>query len=195
MKPSSQTPKLAPPGAGLPWLELQIARWMFRRFRKRCSKEEANALLQHESAVLKTHVESVSKELAERQVLINRLRGMEDSSRNWSMLMTLEHLCIVNEAITKIIHALSRGIVPPGEVSTAAVKPKSGSHDGIIERFLASTDSVCSTAERISNMETTAHYKHPWFGPLNAAEWHFLAAFHQRLHRKQVEAILNELSE
>ncbi len=30
---------------------------------------------------------------------------------------------------------------------------------------------------------------HPWFGPLDAHRWHCLLAFHQGIHRKQIQAV------
>ena len=43
---------------------------------------------------------------AARQVLIKRLRGMEDSSRDWSVFMTLNHLSIVNGGVIRTIQSL-----------------------------------------------------------------------------------------
>jgi hypothetical protein len=43
------------------------------------------------------------------------------------------------------------------------------------------------TAENRGSCATLAH---PWFGPFTADQWHFMAAFHMRLHRGQIKAIL-----
>ena len=41
--------------------------------------------------------------------------------------------------------------------------------------------------------QTAARYRHPWFGPLDAAGWHALAATHMGVHRRQLERILAAL--
>lgn len=193
MNSETTTPTLAPPGAGLPWLELQAAKLIFHRAKKKSSRDKANALLREEAEIMKKYVGSVSPELAGERVLIDRLRGLEDSSRYWSIFMTLEHLAIVNEAIVGILTALSSGVVPLGVANTAAVKPHPGTDATVLPRFLSSVEAVSSTSLRIPDLETALRYEHPWFGALNAAEWHFLSAFHQQLHRKQIEAILRKL--
>jgi len=38
------------------------------------------------------------------------------------------------------------------------------------------------------NSRTTL--RHPWFGEMNAHQWHCLAAMHQSVHRKQMQRIL-----
>jgi len=57
------------------------------------------------------------------RVLIDRLPGLEDSSRCWSVWMTLDHLRITNAAFAEVITQLRNGQIPPGKASTAAVKP------------------------------------------------------------------------
>lgn len=184
--------ELAPPGAGLPWLELQIARLIFRRARKRSSRGTTDALLDRETRTLEQIAGALPVDTASKQVLIRRLPGLEDSSRNWSVFMTLEHLAIVNEGVAGVITALANGIEPPGAASTASVKPHVGADASVVQRFLAATEAVRNAARGVPDLETKARYAHPWFGRLNAAEWHFMAAFHQRLHRRQVEEILRK---
>jgi hypothetical protein len=36
-------------------------------------------------------------------------------------------------------------------------------------------------------------WKHPWFGELDAQQWHFFAGFHMHLHRRQILAIRENL--
>lgn len=33
-------------------------------------------------------------------------------------------------------------------------------------------------------------FLHPWFGPVDAADWHALAGTHLGIHRKQIERIV-----
>ncbi len=128
--PISTAVKLAPPGAGLPKPEWFIARLIFGWFRRARSRGDLAAMFEEERERILLLAGSCDPANGTRRTLIKRLPGLEDSSRDWSVFMTLEHL------------------------------------------------------------RTAARYRHPWFGPLDAAGWHAMAAFHLRLHRKQVEAIL-----
>ncbi|MBX3389322.1 MAG: hypothetical protein KF691_07680 [Phycisphaeraceae bacterium] len=50
--------------------------------------------------------ESLSAGAAAERVLIPRLRGLEDSSRYWSVWMMLDHLRIVNSQVAMVIASL-----------------------------------------------------------------------------------------
>ncbi len=127
-------------------------------------------------------------------VLIPRIFGIEDSSRYWSVSMTIEHLMIVGEKIREIIVALSHGELPETPADIAAVKPVGRyGHEGI-EIFRAFVDDyVWEIQERVEDRQSTQVFEHPWFGPLNAYQWVALGAMHQRIHRRQVERICLEL--
>lgn len=187
---SLPTPTLAAPGAGLPKLELMIARWMFARYRKRHSREAITRQFEDERGRIMDIAASCEPHAAAAPVLIKRLRGLEDSSRNWSVYMTLEHLRIVNAAGENVIRSLSQGMVPEGKASTAAVKPATGIGPEVLPAFRECCDAFHQTVAGIPNLHTTSTFSHPWFGPLDAAGWHAMIAFHMRLHRVQVEEIL-----
>ena len=190
--------ELAPPGAGLPRIELAVARLLLGVARKRGNVEAFSAKFASELQVIRQLVRDVDPAAGERLVLIPRLRGMEDSSRHWSVWMTLEHLRIVNLAFAQIISALAQGIVPPGEARTADVKPRPGTTADVIAPF----EDACVTyaaavaeAERLlPGLKSTARFTHPWFGPLDAYGWHALAGHHMAIHRAQIERILAALS-
>lgn len=186
---SNRAVKLAPPGAGLPKLELFFARLVFGWFRRSRSRAEVTALFDEERRKILQLAGSCDGENGKRRILIKRLPGMEESSRDWSVFMTLEHLRIVNEAVREGIRSLAEGKVPEREASTAAVKPPvvDATATGA---FREGCDRFQETVAAIPDLRTAARYRHPWFGPLDAAGWHAMAAFHLRLHRKQVEAIL-----
>lgn len=115
---------------------------------------------------------------------------MEDSSRHWSVFMTLEHLTIVNRSVAAVITALGAGRTPPGAASTAAVKPSASAGPEVLEKFPASCEAVESAVAAIPDLRTSRRYRHPWFGALDAESWHAMAGFHMRLHRRQILAIL-----
>ena len=185
-----ETPKLAEPGAGLPRIELMLGRVLFRKRRRRTSREGFEKMFEDERANIGELAESRLDSQLSSPVLIERIRGLEDSSRYWSVFMTLEHLGIVNSGITNAIHLLSRGKVPTRESSTSDVKPSAEAGAGSRELFERSCDDFLTRSRAVEKLATEKRYRHPWFGPLDAAGWHALAATHMRIHRIQIERIL-----
>jgi hypothetical protein len=188
--PVAQEPHLEAPGAGLPKLELWIARWLFHRRRKRATREEAAALFQAEHDKIQDLVRDLPPEAASRRVLIPRPRGLEDSSRYWSVFMVLDHLRIVNHGITEAIRLLASGQTPGRPASTAAVKPSPKAGPEASAAFERSCENLERCVSAISDLRTAKKYPHPWFGPLDVAGWHLLAGVHMGLHRRQIETIL-----
>src|SRR5262245_58536891 len=99
--------ELAPPGAGIPALEVLLGKVMFVYFRTTRTPESANKHFHAEAGVMLRMARALSPDVANTPVLIPRIMGIEDSSRNWSVLMTLDHLAIVNTAVLEIIDALA----------------------------------------------------------------------------------------
>ena len=186
-------PPLAPPGAGLPKLELLIGRLQFALRRSRGNRESFNAHFQREREAIRRLVAACDAESGARRVLIARPPGMEDSSRYWSVWMTLDHLRIVNTSITRIIGALAKGVTPPGRSSTAAVKPSPDATASVARDYEESCDALSKTVAAIPELKTTVKYQHPWFGPLDASGWHALAGSHMGIHRVQIERIIEGL--
>lgn len=182
-------PKLAAPGAGLPFIELLVARLIFHSGRRRATRESSTEnFLREKTAVLEIVRRCDEKQGAER-MLIKRLPGLEDSSRYWSVFMTLDHLRIVNDAVAGVIDALCSGEIPARATSTAEVKPGTDVDRSIIADFEISCRRLEEIVAKTITFPATPRYAHPWFGPMDAAAWHFLSGFHLRLHRKQIEAI------
>jgi mono/diheme cytochrome c family protein len=186
-------PKLAAPGAGLPMPELVIARLIFGWFRKTRSSGAVNALFEEERDAILAMARDCGADAGSRRILIKRIPGMEDSSRDWSVHMTLEHLRIVNAAVSGVIAGLAAGQPPATPASTAAVKPAPGVGHEVLETFRTGCAEWLETVAAVADLRTVERFAHPWFGPLDAAGWQAMAAFHMRLHRKQVEAIVRQL--
>ncbi len=186
----NEDPKLAAPGAGLPGIELQIARVLFALRAWTHDRQRIDALFRRERALVAELVKGCPAGRLGERVLIPRPRGLEDSSRHWSVLMTLEHLRIVNLACASIIRELSEGRVPAGKASTADVKPSPDVTESVLATYEASCDEVLAAVAAAKDLDDAARFPHPWFGPMSARRWHVLAAVHLGLHRKQLEAIL-----
>ena len=187
-------PKLAPPGAGQPAFELAVGRIMFALKRATGNRQSFTEHFEYERARIQQLVRGLDAESAARRVLITRLRGLEDSSRYWSVWMTLDHLRIVNGSMIRVIGALTKGVVPPGKASTANVKPSLRANATVVAEFEKSCDDLLTTVAARDNLKTPQRYKHPWLGSLNAAGWHAMAGTHMTIHRRQIEQIIKGLA-
>lgn len=183
-------PQLAPPGAGLPFLENLIARGLLRVKRLSGNSEHFTAHFIRERVAIRRLINGRDETTLSRRVLITRPSGLEDSSRNWSVLMTLDHLRIVNHSLSGVIATLAKEEIPAGKVSTAAVKPDPGAGTDVIGPYEASCDALLATLATVKNFRTQARHAHPWFGPMDAHGWHALAGGHMGIHRVQIERIL-----
>jgi DinB superfamily len=187
---SSSRPPLAPPGAGLPKVELMVARLIFSIRCWRGNRKSNTAIFVRERELIRVLLAPCPEELCRRQVLIPRLRGLEDSSRDWSVWMTLDHLRIVHQSIGGAVTLLAKGAVPAQVPSTADVKPSREVDCGVVDEYEKSCDILLQAFASVQDLKTTTRYAHPWFGLLDAAGWHTLAAMHLGIHRRQVERIL-----
>jgi len=188
-----QAPQLAAPGAGLPLPELLIGRVMFFLYRHRGGRESHADLFRHERDAILELVAACPPAARGERVLIERLRGLEDSSRHWSVWMTLDHLRICNEAFGSVIQALAAGSPPAEKASTAAVKPSPRAGADCEESFRRSCDDFLAVAAAVPDLRTRARYEHPWFGAMDAAAWHALNGLHLRIHHRQIARITDGL--
>lgn len=186
----STTLKLAAPGAGLPAIELLIGRFMFKRALKSQGREQFTQAFIDERQRIGSLVDGCEPSMLGKQVLIKRLRGLEDSSRNWSVLMTLDHLRICNGVFRDVIKGLSQGVVPEKQASTADVKPSIDVGPDVRLAYEQTCDDWLNIVAGISDLHTDARYAHPWFGLMDASGWHALGALHMKIHRGQIERII-----
>ena len=154
---SNADSQLAPPGAGLPGPELFIARLLFRLQKWRGNRDSFNARFIREREAIRRSLARCDGTAAGTRVLIKRLPGMEDSSRHWSVWMTLDHLRIVNHGIAKTIASLAREISPSGRASTAADSSARGAPRSASQRRAASLASAtgCSASSRTWNVSAS----------------------------------------
>jgi len=188
---STPPPQLAPPGAGLPWFESLTVRWLGRRMlRSRLNWESAQAAIARVSSRLASEALSMDDATLARRVLIQRLRGLEDSSRYWSPEMVLEHLVITGEMFTEFVVALSNGRPVADRRGIADIKPRGELGRAVVGRFVEVHEAIpTQLAREAGPLRDGPTHLHPWFGKLTAAEWLSLTAVHLRLHEKQWQAI------
>jgi len=187
-------PKLAPPGAGLPRIELFIARILFGIRLRTGNRDAFTTKFQAERGRIRELLRGFDAATGSRQVLIRRPPGLEDSSRNWSMWMTFDHLRIIHGQFIRIIRALTSGEVPEGQASTAAVKPSPDADASAVDAYESSCEALLAVVAAAPDLQTTVRFVHPWFGPLNAFGWYALAGSHLAIHRVQMERIIAGLS-
>lgn len=194
---SSTEPELDKPGAGLPLVELVVAKYiMFPMLRDLTSKEKAIGVFAEETEKIIELIAQLKPDLLTERRLIPRLKGLEDSSRYWSVAMTIEHLVIVGGGITQVIFDLSKngGSKRPPR-GTADVKPNPDvDAQQIIIKFQQMSDTFIAEMKPLDiTAFPSATFPHPWFGQLNAHGWLTLAGMHQRIHRRQIEKIISLL--
>lgn len=194
MTTTTTTPNLAAPGAGLPLIELGIANVLLRLRLLFGTREAFNARFDRERSAIRSLVESCRGEDGSKRVLIARPPGLEDSSRNWSVWMTLDHLRIVHHEVARSIELLGQGIEPRQKVSTAAVKPDPGVTRAVLTDYEASCDTVMAAVAAVPDLRTEARLAHPWFWSMDAFAWHGLLGGHMGIHRVQIERILRQLA-
>lgn len=190
-------PQLAAPGAGLSWLQHLMAKYYYGPWVARRSdlRENAQSFEAVQGQILQIAREMPAQKL-HLKVLVPRLPGLEDSSRYWSALMTMEHLLIVGEDTKDVILQLMKDQDPASRFSIAALKPKGKRHvEETFEHFERFTKTCMSEIlplleERDSRLKQT----HPWFGPLRARQWQWYLAVHARIHYRQMKNI-RKLSE
>jgi hypothetical protein len=193
MNTPQSEPQLAPPGAGVPLTELLIIRPVFRMVRLLWSDARASRQFKVESARLLKLASGLSPQQGTERVLIERITGIEDSSRYWSPFMVLQHLRIVNDGIAGIVERLAQGLTVPREVRTADVKPNPAAGVEAIEEFRDCTERYLARVGAALQHSSRVKHAHPWFGPLDAHGWHCLGAVHAGIHRRQLTAILKRL--
>lgn len=197
MDTPSLEPQLAPPGAGIPLPQRILCRYYLRPFVAGRSKwEESKKHFEKLSEKILKEIEGLSENQLNQRVLVPAQPGLEDSSRYWSVAMTLEHLVIVGRAILAGVESLSHEQVPDYKVDTAKVKPsgKRTADDDIADFKKFSSEEFAALHEKIKNKDSRITLSHPWFGPMTAKEWYWLLAMHQGIHLKQIRNIKKNLT-
>lgn len=127
-------------------------------------------------------------------IKIPRVIGVSEANRNWSVLMVIEHLCLVIEDCRKAIVALSDGVEPRGEIDLSLYAPSTSVGFDVIDRFEHQVSCFCEDIQTVMKREGAlsggSRFSHPCFGSMNAKKWLAFAALHQAIHRRQVQKII-----
>jgi len=192
MQHNQPNPKLAPPGAGIPWTDRLLGHLFLRPFvaEKTPWQTSTERFLKNHSKILK-ELEGLSPDQLNAKILVPPQKGLEDSSRFWSVAMTLEHLLIVGNRIQTGIIELSTGRTINEKVDIAKVKPQGSKDLGHLlsdfKNFAENTPKII--ASQIQDQNSKAKYYHPWFGSLSMTGWYWLLAMHGGIHLQQIREI------
>jgi hypothetical protein len=184
-------PQLAKPGAGLPFFEALMVRWYVGPFQSRKADKDKNLRLfsMIGGRVLKESA-SVPDAKRDQRVLVPRMRGIEDSSRFWSVNETLEHLMITGIPMREVIMALAAGKTSDYVVRIENFKPQ-GKYQGRDARpdFKAFLEETAKLLAPLKIEDEGPTHRHPWLGDFNALQWTWLLAGHSGIHLNQLAAI------
>ncbi|HYE62448.1 MAG TPA: hypothetical protein VD997_10660 [Phycisphaerales bacterium] len=179
------------PATGIPALERLVARLFIRRFVRNNPVEHAPILLRDQQRTLAAMIDRAGPD-AERRVQIKRLRGLEQSSTNYSLAMVARHLAMINRDLATTLSHLKAGRPCPIVVSTANYKPPPDTRAPAAMREL--TDANDALARELADpgaiRASRVTHVHPWFGPLSCEVWACFGPFHQALHLRQADAIV-----
>ena len=182
--------ELEAPGNGLPEFERFYLNAFFKFGCLMMSDQRALNSFQQSTKDIFEIVDANDVGVLSQQLLIPRLQGIEDSSRNWSVFMVLEHLSMVNQSIMDVVRALRNDSQPMDVVNIANYKPDENVDADSIDRFSETNRRYWSFAKSHQPLHSQLKFQHPWFGPLDGHQWHCLAAVHQKIHRRQIFKIL-----
>ncbi len=190
------TTQLAPPGAGLPFHYRILLRWYVYPFVAKNADPKASA---KSFDIIYSKILNEAKDLSSKQlhqkVLVPPQMGLEDSSRYWSIAMTLDHLMIVGRQIENGIIELGNNRAIAQKVDIAKVKPteKSAEVDIVKEFQSFILESPLRIKSNTKNWDSDMKHYHPWFGPFSLKGWFWLLGAHGGIHLKQIRAIKKHL--
>lgn len=186
-----EQPILGKPGAGLPFPQNLMVRYLIGPLMsKKLTWEENEKRFSEETKKILTLIEGLSEKELLTPVLVPPMRGIEDSSRFWSIAMTLDHMMIVGNRVAEAVEILSRGEVPKAKADIAAVKPHQlDKAENVLQNFKNFESKALEVLAKVKNRESSITFDHPWFGPFKASQWFWLMGTHQAIHRAQIKKI------
>lgn len=184
-------PQLEKPGAGLPFFDSLFVRYYIGPFQsRRADKSQNLRLFKMVGARILKEADGVPAHQRDRKVLVPKMRGIEDSSRFWSVNDTIEHMLITGVGMRMLVMNLASGKATDWVVRIEDFKPK-GKYKGGDARpdFMAFVEETVRLLEPMRIEDDGLTHKHPWMGQFNALQWCWLLAGHNGIHLAQLQAI------
>ena len=187
----NQRNKLEQPGAGLPTIERFFLNAGLKLGAVFLKPERALRMFLRDADAIIGMVSENDADVLSRVYLTPKLIGIEDSSRNWSVLMVIKHLCMANQSMLSIMRSLTSEKQAEEVISIADLKPPEDVDMLVVEDFRLLNQEIEVFVNQRETLRTDARHRHPWFGELDGHQWLCLAAAHQRIHRRQCRKILS----
>jgi hypothetical protein len=187
---------LEKPGAGIAWYYQRFNHLLVTPLvANRASWAQSRRRLPALHQAVRRAVSGLNEAGCRQRVLVPRLLGLEDSSRYWSVAMTVRHLHIVSPFMAQVVVRLSHREDIAERVDFAAVKPEvERNATDAIAAYLDFADGVLDELEvKVGDRDSKTTLPHPWYGPLTARGWFWLLATHTLVHLRQVRAIRGRL--
>jgi hypothetical protein len=190
--------QLLPPGTPLPLLQRLLLRLYLGPFKARKAQwQTSRSQFEKVSAKSLVLLEEIPRKLWDQKILVPPQKGLEDSSRCWSINETLEHMVIVGMSVAQIMKDLGANKDSSLVVNTAAAKPKGKlnaerAHNDYVQ-FLEHISKDLDS--QIQNRQSKKTCLHPWFGQFGVSEWNWLLGMHQSIHYIQLKNIVKGLNQ
>lgn len=188
--------KLAKPGAGLPLFARLANRFFLKPFvMKKTTWAQSLKGIQKAHDKIKSEISGLTEEQLLKRVLVPPQVGLEDSSRYWSIAMTLRHISIVGGGARDILVGLTHGRTRNTVVSIKDVKPEEEKNQvSSVAEYTKLYDTMIAQIEgMVGDRNSKMTFLHPWFGQLNAKDWLWIMSIHSLLHLKQIRNIKSKI--
>lgn len=176
------------------WIMRKVIQWKFRM----TSREQGIAKIQAHLQAYLDLLNELTDEQACQRVKVDKMSGVDEDMREWSLCENIEHNTIVNHALKARIISLLSG-ESSDEYKNFDIKkdvmPGLGEPFGKsdIDQFIASVEGYLAAIAEYESLKTAATAEHPIFGTFNAHQFHILFGFHLGLHLKQASAVVDLL--
>jgi uncharacterized damage-inducible protein DinB len=180
-------------GAGLPEFErLFIRLFLVPIVRITMNWTISRLLIKREIKIIKKLLISISTQKLQQKMSIKRTFAIEDNSRQFSVNEVLEHLVIAGTLIKDVIESLSQEKEVDFDIKIENVKPKENKENQL-KYFLEFYQDYDKFIKNLPKKQSKTTKAHPWFVKFNNFDWNIFMFMHTFIHRRQIEAILNEL--
>ncbi|TQV62605.1 MAG: hypothetical protein FNT15_06360 [Sulfurovum sp.] len=184
--------RLAPAGNGLPSFERKFIKVILIPIAQKVfTWDLALYMFKKEVDKINRLLKKIPNQRLTQEIIIDRVFGIEDDSRRYSINMVLEHLTIVGSGIQQLIDTLSKEKAFEREVSIEAVKPQH--NEDYLEKFNQFSDSYIKFIKTLEKKKSKMTKKHPWFVEFNNFDWSIFVYIHTMVHRRQIQRIISGL--
>lgn len=183
------------PGEGLPRGEFLVIRlFLIPLVRTFFTWHIAFWLFDREARIIISLLNRLSEDERLRQIIIDKTFAIEEHSRQFSLNMVIEHLCITGRKVMGVIDALSHEKSFDEPLTIEGVKPFENKADTLSE-FKAFVEEYNRFFASLEKKHSRMTKPHPWFRSFNNFDWNAFMYMHTFIHRRQIEAIIKALKE